>query len=358
MSTHYKKPTLKQLRNRAVSDINTNVKDGDANLRYSFLKALAITMAGVGDECMRRIDYTMDQAFIQSADEENLIKHGKTRKFPRKTASKSDGPITMTGAKGSVIPENTEFQRSDGVKYISTQEVTFGTSETADIRIEAVNAGASGNAAAGTIVSLVSPVAGVNTKGEVAAIGITGGADIEDIEDYRARLLEHVQNPPMGGCKTDYEIWAKSVSGVTRAYCAPTESGPGTVTVRFMMDNIYSDGIPQLADITRVKNYISKKQPATATVYIEAPIADAVNFEFSSLTPMTAEVKEAVEASLQSFFKSSSVEPGGTLFISKINEAISKATGVVDHKLTSPTSDITSETGHIPVLGSITYPES
>ncbi|MBQ8465708.1 MAG: baseplate J/gp47 family protein [Alphaproteobacteria bacterium] len=356
MTTHYSKPTLKQLRNRAISDVNTNVKGGDANLRYSFLNALAITMAGVGDECMRRIDYVMDQAFIQDANEEELIKHGKTYKFPRKTASKSDGPVVMTGTNGSVLASNTEFQRADGIKYISTEEVTIGNTGTATIPVEAINAGSIGNATAGTIISLVSPIAGVNTQGEVGTLGITGGADIEDVEVYRARLLERVQNPPMGGCKSDYEIWAKSIAGVTRAYCASTESGAGTVTVRFMMDEVYSDGIPQAADVARVENYIKTKQPATAIVYVEAPIADTINFEFSSLTPLTSDVKAAIENSLQSFFKSSSVEPGGTLFISKINEAISKATGVVDHKLTSPTADITTNTGHIPVLGSITYP--
>lgn len=354
--TNFNKPTLKQLRNRAITDINTNVKGGDANLRRNYLNVIATVLAGIGDEILRRVEYLLKQTFIQEADEESLIKKGQERNFPRKAATKATGPIDVTGTNGSTIAAGVELQRSDNVKYITTTETSIGSDGTGTITVEAVNTGFSGNAGAGTIVTFVSPVAGVNTQAAVAAGEITGGTDIEDIEDYRARLLEYEQNPPMGGNKKDYEVWAKEVSGVTRAWCYPIENGGGTVTVRFMMDKSYSDGIPHQADIARVQAYIAEERPATAVVTIAAPTTDMVNVTFSALSPNTDAIKAAVTANLQKFFKSSSVEPGAKLYLSKINEAISITSGVTDHKLSSPSADINPSTGHIPVLGTITFP--
>lgn len=354
--TNFNKPTLKQLRNRAITEINTNVKGGDANLRRNYLNVIATALAGIGDEILRRVEYVLKQTFVQEADEESLIKHGQERKFPRKAATKANGPINVTGTSGSTIASGTELQRLDNIKYITTEEVSVGSNGTASAPVEAINAGFDGNASAGTIVSFVSPVAGINTQATVASAEITGGADIEDIEEYRARLLEYEQNPPMGGNKKDYEVWAKEVSGVTRAWCYPIENGAGTVTVRFMMDNSYANGIPHQADIARVQNHIESLRPATAVVTVAAPTTDTVNITFSALSPNTTAIKTAVTENLQKLFKSSSTEPGVKLYLSKINEAISTTPGVTDHKLSAPSADINPSTGHIPVLGTITFP--
>lgn len=354
--TNFNKPTLKQLRNRAITEINTNVKGGDANLRRNYLNVIATALAGIGDEILRRVEYVLKQTFVQEADEESLIKHGQERKFPRKAATKANGPIDVTGTSGSTIASGVELQRSDNVKYITTEEVSVGNDGTASVPVEAINAGLNGNAGSGTIVSFVSPVAGVNIQATVASAEITGGTDIEDIEEYRARLLEYEQNPPMGGNKKDYEVWAKEVSGVTRAWCYPIENGAGTVTVRFMMDNSYANGIPHQADITRVQNYIDSERPATAVVTVAAPTTDTVNITFSALSPNTTAIKAAITENLQKLFKSSLIEPGVKLYLSKINEAISTTAGVTDHKLSAPSADINPSTGHIPVLGTITFP--
>lgn len=355
--SNFAKPSLKELRNRAISNINTYLQGADANLRRRILNIFATIFAAMGDEVLRRVDYLLKQLFIQTADEEYLIKHGQTKRFPRKMPSKAEGPASFPATAGSVIPAGTKIKRADNVTYSTKAERTAGADGTVTLELIADNAGKDGNATAGTILSLVSPVAGVTTQGSVGNLGITGGSDIEDIEDYRERLLFYVQNPPTGGSKTDYETWAREVSGVTRAWCYPIESGPGTVTVRFMMDDNYDDGIPLAGDVQRVKNHIDALQPATATVYIEAPIADPLNIVFESLDPMTTEAKAAVESNLKSLVQSSSVIPGGEIKLSKIRAAISNATGNEDFVLSSPTADIVMPKGHITVLGTITYPE-
>lgn len=354
--TNYSKPTLQDLRNRAIADINARLTKADANLPRRILNILAIMCAGVGDEILRRVEYLLKQSFLLEADPEFIVKHGQTYNIPRKMATKADGFVAFQATAGSVIPARTIFRRADNVNYVSTAEVIAPLGGTATIQVRAENAGNNGNASAGTIVSLLNPIPGVQTKGEVGTLGITGGSDIETIESWQNRLIFYVQNPPTGGSKTDYEMWAREVAGVTRAWCYPIEAGLGTVTVRFMMDDTYPTGIPQTADINRVKAHIEALQPATATVFVEAPIPDAINFTFTSLTPNTTEVRTAIEAKLKSLIQSSSVKPGSTLPLSQIRAAISNAAGVEDFALSAPNADIVMSTGHIAVLGSINYP--
>lgn len=352
----FKKPTLLELRNRAISDLNTYLKGADANLRRRVLNVFAVIFAAMGDEIMRRVDYLLKQLFIQDADEEFLIKHGQTRRFPRKLPTKSNGNAIFQATPGAVVPKGTSFRRSDDVLYTSTIETRANAEGKLTIHLAANNTGKDGNAAPGTIISLVSPVSGVQMQGKADELGITGGTDIEDIEAYRERLLFFVRNPPTGGSKTDYEIWARQVPGVTRAWCYPTESGPGTVTVRFMMDDTYEDGIPQAGDVKRVRDYIGNLQPATATVFIEAPIPDPMDVVFESLDPMDTAAKASVQNKLKSLVQSSSITPGGEIKLSKIRGAISNAAGNDDFVLSAPTANVVMAKGHITTLGTITYP--
>lgn len=356
--TNYNRPSLKDLRNRAISDINANMSGADANLRRRFINVIATAIAGVGDEVLRRLEFLLKQAFPQEAEGEYIVKHGQTFNFARKMATKATGFVSIPAIAGSVLPAGSVIKRADGVTYTSNTEASASAEGVCIFEITAENVGKNANATAGTIISLLTPVAGFEQKGEVGELGLTGGSDIESIESYQERLLFFLRNPSTGGNKTDYEIWAREVTGVTRAWCAPTESGPGTTTVRFMMDETYEDGIPLPGDVQRVKDHIAAVQPATATVYVEAPIPDPLNITFESLEPSTTEAKNAIHSKLKSLVQSSSIIPGGTLRLSKLRGALSSATGNEDFVLSSPTKDIVSETGHIIVLGDITYPSA
>lgn len=350
--TNYAKPTLKALRDRAISELNSNIQGADATLRRRVLKVIAIICAAMADEILRRVEYLLKQVFPTEADEQYLIKHGNARNFPRKAASKATGSATFTGcAPGSIVPEGTELKRADNVLYTTTGEDGFIT-----LDVIATDASDNGNADPGTTLTFSTPIQGVPTSGTVGSGGLTGGADIENIEEYRARFLEFIRNPSTGGNKTDYVIWAKEVAGVTRAWCYPVESGPGTVTVRFMMDDTYPDGIPNASDIAAVQSHIADLKPATSTLYVVAPVADPVNITFSRLSPATQAIKQNIEQNLKSLFQSSTNAPGSGIALSAINTAIGKADGVEDFALISPVSNVAVSLGHIPTLGTITYP--
>ena len=124
--SNFAKPSLKELRNRAISNINTYLQGADANLRRRILNVFATIFAAMGDEVLRRVDYLLKQLFIQTADEEYLIKHGQTKRFPRKMPSKAEGPASFPATAGSVIPAGTKIKRTDNVTYSTKAERTVG----------------------------------------------------------------------------------------------------------------------------------------------------------------------------------------------------------------------------------------
>jgi uncharacterized phage protein gp47/JayE len=81
----------------------------------------------------------------------------------------------FTGTAGSLIPAETVVQTADSIEYATTDDVTITSAGTATVSCAAVVAGAAGNQLPGTSVSLVSPVAGVNTN--AVLVVMSGGTD-------------------------------------------------------------------------------------------------------------------------------------------------------------------------------------
>ncbi|HEU4708293.1 MAG TPA: baseplate J/gp47 family protein, partial [Methylophilaceae bacterium] len=209
-----------------------------------------------------------------------------------------------------------------------------------------------GNEDAGSTLSLSSPITGLNSDATVGVDGLSGGTDQEDDASLRARLISRIQQPPHGGAKFDYETWAKEVAGVTRAWVYPNELGLGTVVVRFVRDDDASI-IPDAGEVTTVQDYIDARRPVTADVTVVAPTAVPLDFTIE-LTPNTSTVKAAVQAELEDLLKREA-EPGGTILLSHIREAISIAAGEENYTMSSPSADVTHSTGEIATMGTITW---
>src|SRR4029077_19696830 len=114
---------------------------------------------------------------------------------------------------------------------------------------------------------------------KAVVVRIDGGTDTETDEQLRSRILHRIRNPPMGGAIADYVTWALAVPGVTRAWAAP-EQGVGTITVRFLMDDLRADddGWPTSNDLQIVDDYIDKMRPVTVKdSYVLAPIKQFID---------------------------------------------------------------------------------
>lgn len=347
----FNRPSLTELNERITNDIDSRAPGTEPRLRRSLFGILGRIVAGVVHGLYGYQEYKSKQYLPDTADEDHFPRHASIWNVPRKAAEYAIGNADVTGTNGSVIEVGSLWQRSDGVEYSVDEEVTISGS-TATLSLTAVDAGANGNAAAGVTLTAVETIAGVDSQAVVDADGITNGADVESLEAWRARVLTRIQRPPHGGAKHDYEAWALEVAGVTRAWVFPKELGDGTVTVRFVRDDDISI-IPDAAEVQAVQDYIETVRPVTANVTVVAPIPVSLDLTIE-LTPNNSTVQAAVEAEIEDLLRRES-EPGGTILISHVREAISIAAGETDHTLVSPAADITHNTGEMAVMGTITW---
>ncbi|WP_197678440.1 baseplate J/gp47 family protein [Pseudomonas cedrina] len=296
------------------------------------------------------LEWAAKQAIIDTAEKEYLERWAAIWKVFRKSADYSTGAALLAGAIGSTLPAGTVLQRQDGAQYRVLADAVF-TDITLQPTVVAVEAGAAGDAPAGTPLFLLSPVAGVQSTGS-AATDIDGGLDVEKDAQLLSRLLKRIRQPPHGGAASDYELWALEVPGVTRVWVYPLQMGAGTVTVLFVCDG-EADIIPDAAKVAEVQAYIDARRPVTAEVFVAAPVPDSLNLAVK-LSPNTAAVQAAVRAEVADLIARDS-KPGEPIAISRLREAVSVAAGESDNEITSPTASVAHATGHMAVPGTITF---
>jgi uncharacterized phage protein gp47/JayE len=168
--------------------------------------------------------------------------------------------------------------------------------------------------------------------------------------------LRRIQQPPMGGATYDYEAWALAVPGVTRAWAAP-EQGIGTMTVRFLMDDLRAsdDGWPTPADIETVASYIDLKRPVTVKdCYVLAPIKEFIDITIANLIPDTADAQAAIEKSIRDMLFDQAA-PGQTIYAAWISYAIMNAQGIQSFNLITATDFVMPSLGHMAVLETILF---
>ena len=357
----FDRPALPDLVDRIRADLVARIPGATAIVRHSNLGVIAHVFAGLAHGQYGHLQWLAGQLIPDTATDDWLERHADIYGIQRRAAAIATGIARATGSDGATIPAGTQLQSTDGVLY----EVTAGGVVAAglvDLDIQAIDAGAAGNAEDGATLRLAVAISG--TDADLIAQGeIAGGSDLESDADLRLRLLLRIQEPPQGGAATDYRQWALQVPGVSRVWVAGCQAGLGTVTVRFMMDAVRSefDGVPQgtdspatTGDQALVEDHIDQVRPVTADVRVVAPVLTPVDIEITDLTPDTAEIRTAVEKSLAAMFYHLAA-PGWTVPISKIWEAVSIATGEQSHRVTAPVADQAMGAGDLAVLGTVTY---
>ena len=346
----FERPSLSTLIDRAESDINSRLTGADSRLRRSVLGTLARVVSGGLHGLYGYADHIADQTLPDTATEA-LPRHAAIWGIAPKAATLAIGPVHVTGTDGADVPAGTELQRLDGTIYqtIADTELVGGAR---DIAVTAVVAGTVGNATAGTALSFISPVAGVNSAAVVASGGLTGGNDAETNEQLRARLLQLIRKRPQGGSAADFETWTLEVPGVTRVWVYRNWMGPGTVGITFVMDgreNIF----PTNDDLNTVLAYLTPRRPICADLYVFAPTPLPIEFVVR-MVPDNANTRAGATAGLKEMVERDA-EPGGAILLSRIHEALSTTPGETDHTLYSPVADIDAPAAHLPVFQSVSF---
>ncbi len=339
------RPTLSEIMSRIQADAEARL-DAD-ELRRSDVQVLLRVLAGASHSIYGHLDWIKDQLFTDTCVAEYLERKASLFGLARIQAAKSSGTVQFSWESQVSIPAGTVLQNPSGWQYETTSDADSSGYAT----VRSMVGGSDYDLAVDETLSMVSPVTGVS--GATVTTAIEGGTDGETDDELRERVLACTRNPPRQGTEEDFVAWAKEVAGVTRAWCYPKELGDGTVTVRFCTDGLTTNGIPTATKVAEVQEYIEAKCNCLCELYVEAPVAYSVDFDIS-ITPDSTTTRAYAEEALSDLLKSEG-EPGGTIYLSHVNAALSAVTGEEDHTVTTPAADIVMGTGYLPVLGTVTW---
>ncbi|MDR1165752.1 MAG: baseplate J/gp47 family protein [Deltaproteobacteria bacterium] len=347
----WQKPTLKELKSECETSLSARLLEGAPLRPNSVLSVIATMHAGGLDFLHRYLAYMFKQVFPTQAELEYLLEWGKVWGVYRKSASAAQGQVVVRGNQGTAIMDNSLALNSKGAQY-RLAGVTL-TGESALMDVEATTLGAVGNLPEGAILSLMSPIPGIENDLVVAGEGLSGGVDVESDEALRGRILKLIQSPPHGGNKADYETWALSVKGVSKALCVPTMNGIGTVGVA-VWGEPEDPVLPQVI-LDKVKEYILTVCPVTAGPGLDVftPEVAPVNFRLKVI-PDTPQIRENVLTELRDLFAAEGM-PGRVIPLTHLAEAISLAAGEFDHILSEPSANVEPGLDVLPILGEVDF---
>ena len=213
----------------------------------TFQRETGLALAGDGDMAVRlyavaaqlyalyvQADWVGRQCFPQTAQGDYLDKHAQLRGLERRAATAAVGVLSFETdhppEADLSIPEGTVCMTAAQVRFETTEAGVLKAGQTsAQVRARAVEPGAAGNAAAGTVRAMAVAPVGVSRCTNPEAF--SGGLDAEGDESLRERVLETFRRMPNGANAAFYEQGALSFDQVAAASVLPRSRGRGTVDV-------------------------------------------------------------------------------------------------------------------------------
>jgi uncharacterized phage protein gp47/JayE len=355
-------PTLREVRSLVRDSIRGSLPGADATIPNSVLRVMADAQGALCHLTLQYIDWLALQLIPDTAETEWLDRHGNIwlvnadGTTGRKLATLAEGMVAFTGDAGTLVSIGTRIGATAGVEYETLADLIIAADVATPVAVRALDPGSAGNLDAGTELSLLSgDITGAITS--IFVVNLTGGTDDETDDQLRFRVLKRIREPPMGGAKSDYEKWALAVPGVTRAWCGPLEMGMGTVTIRFMCDDLRADndGFPQAQDIAAVEDYLDTVRPvAVKDIFVVAPLKHFIDVHITNLNPDTPATRGAIEENIRAMLYQLAA-PGQTIYAAWKSYAVMNTPGVVSFTLTAAyaSDDVMESPGHMAVLRDI-----
>jgi uncharacterized phage protein gp47/JayE len=351
-------PTLREVRSLVRDNIHGSLPGSDATIPNSVLRVMSDVQGALCFLTLEYVDWLSLQLLPDTAENEWLDRHGDIwlvnadGTVGRKQATLAIGSFALTGIEGSIVPAGSELGATSlNAGYQITEQVVIGPGPTV-APATALFPGTDGNLDPESQVSFLIPPPGVD--GGATVVTMDGGTEIETDDELRSRVLARIRQPPMGGDQSDYVVWATSIPGVTRAW-ANSEMGIGTITLRFMEDDLRADndGWPYEEDVEMVQDVIDQKRPVTVKdCFVLAPIKQIIDVTIADLVPYNSSVLAEIELAIRDMLKVKAA-PGQTIYASWISYAIMSSPDVVSFDLISNQDYVMLSIGNMASLGTI-----
>lgn len=308
--------------------------------------------------------YVLRQAFPQTAEGENLEKHGYIYDVKRKESHKANGKVIMgrkTAAtedilisKGTMFSTNPEVY-GKSIIGITTEDAILKSGEIeVVIPGEAIEPGKDGNVPSGAFTVLNDPPVGIEYVRNNEEF--KNGTDEEDDEAYRERILTKTREPGTSGNPSHYIEWSLEVPGVGAAKVFRVWNGKSTVKVVICDSNMRAASEKLIKETF---DYIETQRPVGAIPTVISAHEKIINI-FANVTLANGytiqEVSNRFKENVTDYFKSIAFKDSYASY-AKVGSMLLDTEGVGDYselKLNEEVSNALLGDEEIPVLGEIT----
>ncbi|MCI4410833.1 MAG: baseplate J/gp47 family protein [Thiotrichales bacterium] len=334
------RPSLQQLIDRAKSSLVSRL-----GVDNPAIDALAAAIGGGTYGNYAYQDYLFKQMHPETANEDWLYLWAERFNTPRIAPVQAVGSVMFTVTGGAVsVPSGVVLQTSDGKSYTTTQLTSAGL----PVPVQCNTPGVDGNQSAGIKLSMLSAVPGL-TPTEIVVVNLTGGADVEDLEHWRSRIIAAFNDKYMVGKRSDYAAWALSAHpDVGFAYALDNTPTLGWVSVYVGK----RDDAP-LVDATTleiVQIYLDSKRLAGCHVVAASPAIKEVDITLAGVSDFGT--RSAIEDALNAMFIS---KLGSRDSITPSDIMLTVTSITSDFGLVSPTSAATSDANEVLMLGEVSW---
>ena len=345
----YKARTRAEILSELIAESTLPSSKIEGTFEYDVLASNSLEFGKVEEE----LEDMYYSAFGMTAEGEYLTMKAESKGVIRKSASKAIGIVTITGT--GVVAEGSIFSTTAGTRFITLEGATISGS--ADVSIEASEAGASGNVAAGTINRIPLSIPGISSVINTEATH--DGYDEEDDDALRERYLNHVRLPATSGNPNQFKEWALEVTGVGAARVIRTWNGPNTVKVIIVNSN-YEMASDYL--IQQVYEHIEEKRAIGAKLTVVSAIPKIINIEAEIIGTIN---EEDFYTGITDYFQRLTQQIMRTTTASSYYVSYAQISSVIlvegeadDHKnllINGGIENIPLENEELPVLGTVTF---
>lgn len=356
----YPIPTAKQTAALVLGFIEARINQVTPLLNKAYNRVISGSQALATTSLFKfAADRAVQNLASTATDLDSLKDLGDDRNIPFKDAVAAVVEVDLIADTGVSIPFGASFiADQNGLRYFNNSTVVAAAG-VATLQLTCGVIGAVGNLQNGGTLSIGAKIDNANTTATVTST-ITTGADAEDKEAYRARVLSAQRLRTGGGNAADYKIWSEAVTGVEAAYpfagrpfdASGTPSPPERTVYVEADSGIDPDGIAPPALLADVRTAITT-DPATGlarqqlgltddTLFVESIVRDGVFIQINGLqvdAGLEVQAKADVKTALEAYLLSVVMFVDGVDFVGDRNDTITNAVlgGVVSDALI-PTS--------------------
>lgn len=315
------------------------------------IKAIASAIAGVSYGQYGYQDLLFRQLHPETCSEAWLYLHANRHDTPRLLPTFAKGFVQFSELDGTVvIAKGTRLTHGDK-EYETTQEQYSNV----PVEVIALESGIASNLANGATLTLSEGLSGIDPNA-VLSLGIEGGANIEELEHWRARVIIAFEKNELIGKAEDYQVWAVSAhADVDFAWALDNTPERGMVQVYIGArenDPTLSDEVVNLVQATCEANRLAGCHP-----FAHLPEQMPLDIEVQGIEDQI--VRDDVVTALENFVKGKmgKIDPATRNPESITNTEIVLVISAVTNNfiVTAPVGEVAINNNQIHVLGEVTW---